>query len=418
MQKIFEEYGGVIAISIAIIGLVLVAAVLFTGSGGGVIGESIQTVINDANDASKSSPTITETSNNVLMPVAGVSENMHFSAWAETATILDFDSSYDDSLELVKDPLKLYDDNDRILPGKALDLSAKGDGSVVGILEQKGDDVVVTIAGKNGVVMAPESCANMFSGCLNLKQVEFDKSFNTSNVTSMFNMFKGCANLRRVDLSGFNATSVETITAMFNGCTALVSVDLSGFTTSDSLKSANQMFYNCKSLKNIDLSGLTVSGVTTIAQMFQGCENLESVNMSGLKFDNLITVARLFANCKKLKSVDLSSFNPSNLKAMAYVFSNCYSLTEVDLSSMSLRDTTSLSNLFSNCTSLKKVNISCIKKGGNVSYMFRNCSALEEVVISEYWDVSTTTKTGWLTDCNLAIPETYAGETVITAVAA
>ncbi len=37
-----------------------------------------------------------------------------------------------------------------------------------------------------------ESMSDLFNGCINLEEINFPKSFNTSNVTNMSNLFYDC----------------------------------------------------------------------------------------------------------------------------------------------------------------------------------------------------------------------------------
>ncbi len=46
MQKIFEEYGGVIIVAIAIVALIAVVTLLVGGEGGGWIGNAFEGLIN------------------------------------------------------------------------------------------------------------------------------------------------------------------------------------------------------------------------------------------------------------------------------------------------------------------------------------------------------------------------------------
>lgn len=116
-------------------------------------------------------------------------------------------------------------------PSDAVDASALGNGKVKAWAEKNGELYDVYVAAEGGV-LAPEDCHWLFGFLPNLTDIQFNNSFDTSNVTSMARMFDSCENLKNLDLSGFDTSNVTSLGGMFMDCTKLETVDMTSFNTS------------------------------------------------------------------------------------------------------------------------------------------------------------------------------------------
>lgn len=104
--------------------------------------------------------------------------------------------------------------------------------------------------------------SEMFGGCTNLSNDEFDPNFgleywNTSSLTNLYGMFSNCSSINELNLNNFNTAKVVTFANMFYGCTNLKKLDISSFDTSsvdmDDYDGLSYMFYGCSSLKSLIL---------------------------------------------------------------------------------------------------------------------------------------------------------------------
>ena len=69
----------------------------------------------------------------------------------------------------------------------------------------------------------------MFYGLTNLKTVSLDR-LDTSLSTGMDNMFYNCMNLKNITFpETFDTSKVQTFEGMFEQCNSLEKIDLSGF---------------------------------------------------------------------------------------------------------------------------------------------------------------------------------------------
>ena len=230
-------------------------------------------------------------------------------------------------------------------------------------------------------IFASSDCSNMFSKFENLKSIEFNNNFNTSNVTNMSHMFSDCSSLTSLDLGSFNTANVTNMVGMFYKCSSLEKLDLSSFNTSN-VTEMNSMFNNCSSLTILNLSNFNTTNVTNMSDMFAGCSSLTSLNLSSFNTSNVTSMSYMFCNCSSLTSLDLSSFNTSNVTDMREMFVNCESLTSLDLSNFNTAKVTNMFYIFANCKSLTNLDLSNFNTSNvtNMECMFYNCSKLQTTI--------------------------------------
>ena len=101
-------------------------------------------------------------------------------------------------------------------PSDAWDMSDAGDGSILAWMS--GNNLYVA---SNGKIAPNPNASNMFGRFVNLKEINFGRNFDTSNVTNMSYMFYNCRSLTKLDLSYFHASSATNTTSMFKNCDML-----------------------------------------------------------------------------------------------------------------------------------------------------------------------------------------------------
>lgn len=95
-------------------------------------------------------------------------------------------------------------------------MSDAGDGSILAWMS--GNNLYVA---SNGKIAPNPNASNMFGRFVNLKEINFGRNFDTSNVTNMSYMFYNCRSLTKLDLSSFNTSKLINMSNMFFGCDAL-----------------------------------------------------------------------------------------------------------------------------------------------------------------------------------------------------
>ena len=146
------------------------------------------------------------------------------------------------------------------------------------------------------------SLNDFFGGCSGLKKITGLDNLNTANVTDMEYMFRECKNLSSLDLSKFNTANVMLMNSMFSGCNNLSSLTLSkSFNTASVLDMAS-MFSDCYNLSSLDLSNFKTKNVRSMYNMFYGCSALQTIYVSyNFVTKKVSSGADMFKGCTKLK---------------------------------------------------------------------------------------------------------------------
>ena len=165
------------------------------------------------------------------------------------------------------------------------------------------------------------SLNDFFGGCSGLEKITGLDNLNTANVTDMEYMFRECKNLSSLDLSKFNTANVMLMNSMFSGCNNLSSLTLSkSFNTASVLDMAS-MFCDCYNLSSLDLSNFKTKNVTSMYKMFYGCSALQTIYVSyNFVTKKVSSGADMFKGCTKLKGfIDYIS-NPDKTD---HTYANC-----------------------------------------------------------------------------------------------
>lgn len=150
--------------------------------------------------------------------------------------------------------------------------------NVCGWNEWENGLVHVYVAAEGGI--NAKHCFEMFRGCNNLEEINFNGAFHTDEATNMQGMFRNCYALKELDLSDFNTSNVTNMNAMFSGCMAIEELDLSSFDTAK-VTNMGGMFAGCPELVSVDVTSFDTSRVKNMETMFRWCENLEEYDFSG-----------------------------------------------------------------------------------------------------------------------------------------
>ena len=230
-------------------------------------------------------------------------------------------------------------------PNTAIDLSAAGDGSVLGWLDSNN---ILYIAGDGGV-KAPKDCSALFAWYENAKIIDLGGNLHTDDTTDFQYMFYHCYKAQQINLSGMNTEKADTFSKMFAYCQSITELDFSSFDTSSS-DSFYQMFIYCDSLKRLDLSSFSVDSARTLSLMFYNCGNLEEIIFSPEKFDtsNVKRMMDLFLGCRNLSILDVSWFNMGEVTSVKNMFMGCRKLPDMDLTGWDLKNAEDHEGMFAN----------------------------------------------------------------------
>lgn len=196
------------------------------------------------------------------------------------------------------------------------------------------------IGAKNGVI-ANEDSSFLFYNFQNVKEINFDDNYDTSNSTDMSRMFNNCISLVSLDLSNFDTRNVTSMYAMF----CMWNND-----------SDSELENNLNSIKFGE--NYVTSNVTNMRSMFAGLIKLQNLDVSNFDTSNVTTMYHMFNKCSSLTELDLSNFDTSNVTDMESMFLMCQNLTELNLCSFNTKKVTNMKWMFQYTTVLKNVYVS------------------------------------------------------------
>lgn len=137
------------------------------------------------------------------------------------------------------------------------------------------------------------------SGATDIKAAVLDIPFS-QNLNSMF---KNYTALESVVVNGV----VSTISQMFSGCAELKEINFGNATSAD-IVNFSFAFSGCNKLTNIDLTGLNSSTAPELYDTFTNCRNVESITVPNWR-NTLTSCHNAFANCEKCKHIDVSGLD-------------------------------------------------------------------------------------------------------------
>ena len=251
-------------------------------------------------------------------------------------------------------------------------------------------------------------------GNVTIKEIVFDKSFNTYAPTSLNSFFKNLSGLETItDLEYLNTANVTDMSSMFHSCRKLTDLDISNLNTAN-VTDMSSMFHKCEKLTGLNLSNFNTANVKNMRSMFDGCRNLTELILSNFNTANVTDMSYMFHKCGNLTELDLSKFNTTNVTNMSHMFSECTVLASLDFSKFNTENVKEMISMFYSCGNLTSLDLSNFNtaKVMNMSYMFNKCSGLQTIYVSDNFVVTGITneknKKDMFTDCKAlkgALPE-------------
>ena len=281
-----------------------------------------------------------------------------------------FDSFERDSIVKI-----VFEDSNRGAEGKIVDISEEQNEEALAWIDS--DEPGVLYIGGKGGVKANSSCNGLFAYCENLRSIDFNNAFDTSDVTEMRYLFYHDKNLRSVDMEGIDTSNVTITDRMFAFCDSLETIENMDFNTSN-IEDMVGMFKDCKSLESVDTSNWDTSNVREMWRMFENCSSLEVIDTSGWNTGSVRGMHYMFYNCYSLTDLDVSGFDTSQATNMTAMFSHCESLADIDVSGFDTSNVADMKYMFVSCVSAKLIDVSefntSLLDGKDVYHIFYDCN--------------------------------------------
>ena len=277
-----------------------------------------------------------------------------------------------------------YSDGRTVSGAESYDVSEKKDGSIKMYVSQNSENTSLldlTIVA-NGKIALPENSSNLFAfyhfnSCTgsesNLKEILFNDSVSTFNVTNMMEMFER-SKATTLDLSSFDTSKVTNMGWMFSRSAATEIKGLDKFNTSNVTAMGWMFAYS----QATEIKGLNKFNTSKVKQMYSMFERSKATTLDLSSFDtsNVTNMSRMFAYSQATEIKGLNKFNTSKVNDMEDMF--CFSeVTALDLNSFDTSKVTNMYSMFaySQAIEIKGLNKFNTSKVTDMSGMFANSKA-------------------------------------------
>ena len=210
----------------------------------------------------------------------------------------------------------------------AVDLSAAGDGGVVGWINENG---ALIIAGDGGV-KAPTDCSSLFARFTGATVIDLGGNLHTDDTTDFRYLFYSCTEAQTINVSGLITSGATSFDKMFTGCHCVESLDLSSFDSSR-VESFYYMFQNCTTLRDLDMTSFSTDSAWQYSGMFRGCENVIQIRFDTARFNTAAArrMESMFQDCASLQRANVEHFNMSHVESTNNMFNGCRNLLYMEL---------------------------------------------------------------------------------------
>ena len=213
-----------------------------------------------------------------------------------------------------------------------------------------------------------ESANYMFSGLVDLQEIQNLNKLDTRDAISLRHMFSYCVNLQSLDLSNFNTNKATDVLGIFQGCESITNLNLSSFNT-DNINNAAWMFINTKALQNITFGDhFQLPKCTVVSLMFAG-SNVASLDLSFmLGSEGGCRTSWMFLSCPNLTSVKIDHLRATDGNRPIGMFLHCKKIASIDFGTSPFFDNVipeDKQTMFTDAASDTHCNIKCTESCWN-----------------------------------------------------
>lgn len=193
----------------------------------------------------------------------------------------------------------------------------------------------------------------------------------------------------------------ENSQGFFSNLRSLATVDVSTFDTSN-VSNLSMFFYGTNSLTSVDIRNWDTGNVTSMKNMFalgDGNSSLATLLFpTNFNTSNVRDMSGFLMRQDKITSLDVSGWNTSNVNDMNSMFKGCTGLTSITFGgSFDVSKVKDMGSMFSGDSGLTTLDLSTWNTSSltNISSTFISMSSIETIYVSDTFDLSHITKSGY-----------------------